>query len=397
VHPLSAEGESALTADRLSPADRIRRWWRAAAEVRYTLALFVGTRAALTVIGVVSRLALRPILAQRVWEYSPYLWLSIWGVWDTGRYLDIADNGYSAVATGGRPQPNYAFFPLYPMVIRYVGRLLGDTFVAGLIVSNLSLLVGCIFLYRLIRLEVDEETGRRTLKYLFLFPGAFVLSGVFAESLFFAVTVAAFYYARRGHWALVGAFGFLAAATRQIGVLIVLPLAYEYLQALRRQRTRIRTDALCLLLIPLAPLAYGLYTYVLTGDPLALIHVRATWGEQLSNPLRVLIEAFFGGRLHLTFTAVFALSALVLLSVYARRIGFAYWLWGVTAILVPLATGFGALLGMPRYLVPVFPLHLILAVTAGTNQTADQSLSIALALLQGFLMAFWTNGALLMI
>jgi len=374
----------------------LRKWW-ALPEVRYILAFFMATRVALTVIGVISRLALRPLLPQPVWEYSTHLWLAIWGVWDTGRYLDIADNGYSATLTGGLPQPNYAFFPLYPLIIRIAGRFAGDTFVAGLVVSNLSLVVGSVLLYRLARLETDEFTALRSVKYLFLFPSSFVLSGVFAESVFFALTVACFYFARRGRWAVVAGLGFFAAATRQIGVLILLPLTFEYLRAAGWKARRLRADILSLSLIPLAPVAFGLYVYVLTGDPLAFVRVRATWGEQLSNPFRVLADAFFAQRVHLTFTAGFAVSGLLLLSAYAQRIGFAYWLWGTMPIVVSLTTGSGALLGIPRYLVPVFPLYFILAAMAQKSQTVDHSLSVALALLQGFLMAFWTNGALLMI
>jgi len=376
--------------------EHLRDWWRQPV-VRYTLVLFIGTRVALTIIGVLSRLALGPMLGHPVWEYSPHSWLSIWGVWDTGRYLDIAEHGYSTALTGGRPQPNYAFFPLYPLLIRLVGGLLGDTFVAGIIVSNLLLLLGSVLLYRLVRLDADEPTALRTVKYLFLFPSAFVLSGVFAESLFLALSVAAFFSARRGRWALAGLSGFLAALTRQIGVLIIIPLAYEYLRGVQWKPIRVRRDVLFLLLVPLGLATFALYTYYLTGDPLGIIRVRGLLGERLSNPLRVLVGAMFYGRAHLTFAGGFALAGLLLLGLFSQRIGFAYWFWGTCAILVPLTTGMGAILGVPRYMVPAFPLYIILAHLAGRSPTLDHALGASLVLLQGFLMAFWTTGSLLMI
>lgn len=44
---------------------------------------------------------------------------------------------------------------------------------------------------------------------------------------------------------------------------------------------------------------------------------------------------------------------------------------------------------MPRYLLPVFPLYLIFAELSN-NSKVDQFVTLSLALLQGFLMVFWT-------
>jgi hypothetical protein len=66
-------------------------------EVKYTLLLFITTRLALTLIGVMARISLEPYHGKYyVWSFSPRLWLDIWGVWDTGWYVNIATNGYSS-------------------------------------------------------------------------------------------------------------------------------------------------------------------------------------------------------------------------------------------------------------------------------------------------------------
>ena len=73
---------------------------------------------------------------------------SVWGnpspFWDafarhdSGWYFDIARNGYDATnaVLGGRS--NIAFAPVYPMLMRYVGRLFGrapgDVYVGGIVV-----------------------------------------------------------------------------------------------------------------------------------------------------------------------------------------------------------------------------------------------------------------------
>ncbi|WP_269851356.1 hypothetical protein [Methanosarcina horonobensis] len=173
---------------------------------------------------------------QRIWTNN--VWLDIWGVWDTGWYLDISQNGYTA-----RPldelisfQTNVVFFPLYPLLMRFLGSIIGNQYTAGVIISNFSLIVACIYLYKLVRLDSDESSAFRSVKYLLLFPISFILSGVFTESLYLALALMCFYYARTGKWQLAGIFGFFLSLTRSVGVLIVLPLLYEGLMPLLKEK-----------------------------------------------------------------------------------------------------------------------------------------------------------------
>src|SRR5207245_11260971 len=93
-------------------------------------------------------------------------------------------------------------------------------------------------------------------------PMAFFLSAVYSESLYLALSVGCFWAARHGRFAIVGALGALAAATRSAGVLLLLPVLVLYLYGPRedrapdavdarglRPRYRLRADALWLLLI----------------------------------------------------------------------------------------------------------------------------------------------------
>ena len=63
---------------------------------------------------------------------------------------------------------------------------------------------------------------------------SFFFSAVYTESLFLALSAGCFYLARRERWVWAGVLGGLAAATRSIGVLLVVPLAVLYLQELTR-------------------------------------------------------------------------------------------------------------------------------------------------------------------
>ena len=213
----------------------------------------------------------------------------IWTVWDGKLYLDIARYGYSAMPLNGQGMANYAFFPLYPLLIRLVVPLVGNYAIAGFLISNLCLVVACIYMYRYVALDDDADAGtaKRAVKYLILFPMAFLFSAVLTESLFLALSVACLYYARRGSWVMAGVLGFFVPLTRLPGLAILVPLTYEYLrQHKTRPATRQLSDLRALfkpelnaLLLPLV--GFGIwvaFNYNLTGDLLGFIRIQSTWG-----------------------------------------------------------------------------------------------------------------------
>ena len=107
------------------------------------LVYFLITRALLSVIGASSQILLAPFHAKEdVWHYSSHRILAVWGVWDTGWYLNIAHRGYSPkISTNEQTknQANFAFFPLFPLSIRFLGKL----FV--IILSLVLLFLTCVF------------------------------------------------------------------------------------------------------------------------------------------------------------------------------------------------------------------------------------------------------------
>lgn len=364
--------------------------------VRYIVGLFVATRIVLTLIGVISNLILSSQFPKPE-HFSDHLWLDIWGVWDTGWYMGIAENGYSATASTQPDivsQANYAFFPLYPMLMKILGAVVGDPFLAGIIISNIALLAGCFYLYKLALMDSDEPTALDSVKYLLVFPTAFIFSSVFTESLFLALLVSSFYYARKGNWLAAGILGFFGALTRSLGVIIIIPLAYEYL----RMNKTIRRDFCFLFLIPLGTAVFAGYNYFLTGDFLAFAHVQAAWGHRFFNPLRVLWDGLFStklfnARIYAIFTAGYTTVILALFIIFSRRIRFAYWMIGIFLVLIPLCSG---LQSLPRYILIIFPLYILMA-RISRNDYINQAITIILAVLQGFLMVFWSIGSPLII
>jgi Gpi18-like mannosyltransferase len=355
-------------------------------EIRYFLLLFFSTRITLIIIGVLSHYAIGSFFGKRAY-FSDKLWLDIWNQWDTYWYMDIAVNGYSPTKNLDN-QANYAFFPLYPLLMKFLSIIFGDIYISGFIISNICLLISCIFLFNLVELDESRDIARRSVRYLFLFPTAYILSAVLTESLFLSLVLACFYYARKEDWFLVGLSGFFLSLTRSIGVFIFIPLLYEYLKSKRTNR-----DIFYLLLIPFGLLIFMIQNYYLTGDFLAFLHIQTAWDRSLANPLSVIYEGFTSSKIDPFFLSIFTAICLSMLIVYYNKIRVSYWIYCALCLIIPLSSG---LYSMPRFALVGFPLFILFAKLT-EEKDIDEILIISLALLQGCLMVFWSNGTNLIV
>jgi Mannosyltransferase (PIG-V) len=206
--------------------------------------------------------------------------------WDSVWFLGIAHFGYH--------QPDQTvFFPLYPALMAAGGALLGGGTGANLIVGVL-LSCGCAFgalylLYRLTALELGAGVARNAVWIYAWLPAAFFLSAVYTESLFLLLTIGSFYAGRTGRWWLAGVLGGLAAATRNSGVLLVVPLLLLYLYGPRthlppdprvgglKPRYRPRRDVLWIAAVPAGLIAYLAYLKLAQGHALTPFQEESHW------------------------------------------------------------------------------------------------------------------------
>jgi len=117
--------------------------------------------------------------------------------YDSGWYEGIARNGYQ-YAPGGRS--NIAYFPVYPMLMRQVGRIFGRYHAAfyfgGIVVSWTSFVLATVALYYLARLDLPRHRAERAVLLTAIFPFAFFFGVIYSESTFLLFTVLAFYLFR---------------------------------------------------------------------------------------------------------------------------------------------------------------------------------------------------------
>lgn len=378
--------------------------------VRYILLLFLATRLVLTFIGVSARLLLDSFgVNAHGFYYSSHKLLAPWGVWDSGHYLAIAAHGYSPVLSYGAMtfnQANYAFFPLYPLLIRLASYLTAaNYYLASLLVANLCFLAAAYFLYRLVELDYGAITARQSLKYLFLLPAAFIFSGAFSESLFLLLLVLNFYFFRQKKWLAFGLSAFLISLSRPLGSLVLLPLIWEYAYQRGFKLKNIDRGALAFLGYFLGIGLFFAYLQYLTGNFTNYFLVQQTgWGHVLSNPLAVLWTGCLSPDIFRFVNAWLLVGLLAVVLVNLRRLPISYIILSIILVIFPLSTGLVALNSSLRYALPIFPLTIALALlpslsfkknakpNSDTTRNREEILIIILALLQGFLMVFWTNG-----
>jgi hypothetical protein len=152
--------------------------------------------------------------------------IGVWQRWDACWYSKIAAFGYEP------REMSVNFWPLFPALTGVVARLVGGSVaLGGLVVSAIAYVAAMVGLYRLIARDVDDETARRTMVLVTIFPSAFFLFAPFTEALFLALAVWTMAAARERLWLLAAVVGLLAGLTRIQGVFLVLPIGWEALAA----------------------------------------------------------------------------------------------------------------------------------------------------------------------
>jgi hypothetical protein len=217
---------------------------------------------------------------------EPAGFLNYWAHWDGAWYSEIATQGY-----GVRAPESTAFFPLYPLFIKAGSSLAGGPAAWGVLISLLCTAFALYFVYRIAENLYDAGAARASALALAFFPTAFFLNAVYTEALFLALTAGAVWAARvRGNLLLGGLFGVLATATRNFGVLLLIPLFYEWLR--RRQTSGLRGLA-GPALVPAGLVAYAVYLRQRFGDPLVFARQQsAYWERELTGPLTTLGRAW---------------------------------------------------------------------------------------------------------
>ncbi len=231
-------------------------------------------------------------------------WIYALANFDGLHYLSIARDGYA--------QYEQAFFPLYPILIKFLTPFFSNNqLITGLAISNASFFLGLIILSKYLKLIFPKDRGPNILTViaLLLFPTSFFFGAVYTEGLFFLFLITTLYFLKKDNYLFAGLFAFFASLTRLVGVFLIIPIFFHLIQ---RMAPRLRGDDnnrtmkqlknvfilntryLILAVSPLIGLGiYCLYLYQTTGDPLFFVTSQPIFGANRSSNLILLPQVYW--------------------------------------------------------------------------------------------------------
>ena len=345
--------------------------------LRAVLVPFVVTRAILLAVAALAFATLPVIDRCRACEIASIPWLNAFVRWDGTAYIAIADQGYRTVH-------DYAFFPLYPAMIRVVGTVLGGSVdalvIAGILIANASAIAALWYVARIARDLGGDRLAERSTLALLAFPTSFFLSVVYSESLLLLGLAGCLFHARNAQWKRAALFGAVAALARPFGVLAFVPLVLEARHHGRR--------ALAAATVPIATTAGWL---IVGGGPRTFLDAQARYGRHPALALSAFTDLFD--------PAIYGDPWIVLATtVFVGGLTVALWrtlplpLCGLATAYVLGAVSTGTLTSAPRYYLASIPVFIYLAIAAGrVTRTIYLVIGIALGALLAatFMLGYW--------
>lgn len=333
------------------------------------------------------------------------------GLWnpvsfDARHYLSIAENWYQPQ---GEDRFLLVFFPFYPIVVRIFHVVFRDYLISGLFVSNVACVFAGYVFYELALIDMDRDTAMRSLKYLCVLPASVLLSAPLSDSLFLLLSVSVMYFARKKNYPAACVLGFFAAFTRLLGVLLFVPVCFEVVADVMRDRRegRTRADETFKRIVDIAslaviPLGLGLYLFInyrVSGNAFQFLTYQAenwqqtpgwffhTAGYQFDS----LLASFSNGSLSKVLglwlpNLIFLFGSLALVLAAVKKLRPSYTAYFVAYYLISMGATW--LLSAPRYMVAAFPVSLALGLLTKNKWTDAFATTLCALGLVGYLYAF---------
>lgn len=345
--------------------------------IKFILILFILWKIAITIITLFGLETIAHTQEPGIsnWFSVGNAYITRWANWDGGHYLGIAENGYLPFQV--------VFFPLYPLLIKGLMTLGMHSFWAGLLIAHTSTIIALFYLYKLTKIDFGEETAKKAAFLFLAFPTSFYLTAVYNESLFLALALAAFYYARAKIWFMAFALASFASVTRLLGLFVILAVTVEYffpaLPKLQLKNFLIKNISFSkffawpVIFLVLSFLPFGLYLYYLTStqaNPLIFVQHEKTWGREVISPWETISanlttflweqNLFNGHNAQESIEFIFLVIFIVIFVYSMVKLRLSYNLYYLAALLVPISTG--TFEAIHRYALIIFPIFIALSL-----------------------------------
>jgi hypothetical protein len=284
--------------------------------------------------------------------------------WDARWYQSIADNGYSF---DPEKESNVAFFPAYPLFVRALAHVTGDTVLSALLISNLFALLACFVLHALVKRETSNEgAADDAVLFFVLSPVGFFFSIFYTEGLFVFLAITCVACARSGYFGFAAAACAVASATKALGVLLIIPLGMQLHHTVRQAKAP-PAAYLWLLVAPTGLAMYMGYLYQEFGSVLTFMEAERAWGRELATPFLGLWRMRRHSALDRAVVVLTILAGVALVrELFRRDLWRGYGVYSAVFFLAISSTGI--LTSLPRHTSAIFPLYLALGLVSSAHR-----------------------------
>ena len=309
-------------------------------------------------------------------DYFLPQWIYSFANFDGIHYLLIAQNGYS--------QYEQAFFPLYPILIKFFSFIFKNYLVSSLIISYVCFLTALfVFKKYLEKILKNKRQVIWTLIFLIIFPSSFFFGAVYTESLFFLTFISSLFFFQKKKYAKSAIFAFFCSLTRLIGVFILIPFLIKILLEKESVGNKIKKYFLLILSPIIGFASYCYYLFKTTGDPFFFFNSQPAFGANRTTEIIILPRVIFRYiKIFLTaahdfqyyvslfelivFTIIFSVLIYELVNIYRKRESVKYFssrlglnLFSLVNIVLPTLTG--TFSSLPRYALFSFSFFIVLS------------------------------------
>ena len=306
--------------------------------------------------------------------------ISPWMRWDALWYQRIVIHGYSSL--DGTAQ----FHPLFPWLATLLAKIGFPAPLSLLIIGSISCIVLFGIFRRLMLLDLDQRDAFFGLLLFAFSPIAFILFAPYPEALFLLFAVLCFWGLRQKQWWLAGLAGGLAALTRQQGVFLIIPAAWELWEDSARKQNEILKKWKDLLAISLIPAGMAIwlgyravflsdfqpdfsnldnfiYSFLISPSASQVVHTQQfLWPWQaFYNAIQKIISQ---PDLDIWVNIIIGILFLIILTLSWRKMRLSYRIYSLVIALISFSFYTGSnhpYMGLPRHLFLAFPIYIHLA------------------------------------
>jgi hypothetical protein len=250
----------------------------------------------------------------------------IWLRWDSNFYEEIIRDGYDKGPFTTEIYKNWAFYPLYPILVKIIATLLmiplnsPSIFYIGIVLSNIFIAVTVYFLLKTMEIfEMEQENKLIFLFLLFLSPGGYFFHMFYTESLFAMTSVLTFYFLFNRNYFLAAVFLALALITRVIAIAIIPAFVIYYFisEYNRKGFIDMIAETIAYGVLALLPLfAFFIYLYYLTGNFFAAFQIQTAWGNTGLLPFGIFARYYDFHGFFVFWDYFFSVATVLLLILY---------------------------------------------------------------------------------